>query len=835
MKFSVQAIVKALVGLLVFISAVGCSFYSHADNGVDKRMYSINVHASNAADALNALAFQTGAVMLFPYREAKTRQANSVVGDYTIQEAITLMLKDSGLSGSLTSDGAIKISDSGSQHLHKSDGGRVMNSKKNLLAATVAFFMGSGAAVVNAAEDQNQVEELNQRGIDEIIVTAQKREQRLIDVPISIATLGEQKLKDMGIDGIDKLTYAIPNLSVRSSNESEKRFVIRGVSNVRGSSALVGVYLDEVPASLSPQTQPNLQLLDVQRVEVLRGPQGTLYGQGSTGGTIRFLTNNPTFDGISGEIGSSFYTTQTGDASSEVSAIANIPVIDDTLAFRVAASYKDIGGWIDQPDVNKEDINDVQESYIRIKGLWQASEDLTVNAMIIRTRNDAGAQGYGNIKDANDTPFWRHVERDGLPLGGPEISHYTDIYNLTLNYDLGFATLTSSTSQVDFGTDPYVSSSSISQDPAVNAGRFVAGIFFEVEGFSQEFRLAGAANNNKFDWVIGAFYSDVDLAQGVESANRYSDGVFVSPVASFQTVRSSKSTAIFANVDYHLTEQITLNAGARYFEDDRTADGTFYATPKGATFDHVSPTFGLSYALSNDASVYIRVAEGFRSGGFNTINNAEDFEPEIVRTYEMGAKALLLDGRLQTEAALFYSQYLDMQDIDFSDNVPGRGVTINVGEAEIQGVEWSAQLSVSEQISVGFSGHYMDTEFIKVSERGASFDSTDVGDPINYVPKYSASFNAKFDFEGPMGAAGFTALDYSVQAGSVEITTANRRVESDTLTHLNARLGLNWESFTAELFGRNLTNENDVTNPTNFNNYTQDRPRTWGISLGYRF
>ena len=158
MKFNVQAIVKALVGLLVFISAVGCSFYSHADNDFDKRVYSINVHASNAADALNALAFQTGAVMLFPYREAKTRQANSVVGDYTIQEAITLMLKDSGLSGSLTSDGAIKISDSRSQHLKKSDGGRVMNSKKKLLASTVAFFVGGGVGVVGAQEDASAEE-----------------------------------------------------------------------------------------------------------------------------------------------------------------------------------------------------------------------------------------------------------------------------------------------------------------------------------------------------------------------------------------------------------------------------------------------------------------------------------------------------------------------------------------------------------------------------------------------------------------------------------------------------------------------------------------------------
>ena len=191
----------------------------------------------------------------------------------------------------------------------------------------------------------------------------------------------------------------------------------------------------------------------------------------------------------------------------------------------------------------------------------------------------------------------------------------------------------------------------------------------------------------------------------------------------------------------------------------------------------------------------------------------------------------MLEGRLQAEAALFYSQYEDIQDADSSVTVPGRAVTLNPGEAEMQGVEWSAQLSVSEQFSVGFSGHYMDTEFVKVS----AVSNNVVGDPINYVPKYSVAFNTRFDFEGPLGSAGFAALDYNVQDGSVEIASGNRRAESDTLTHLNVRLGLNWESFTAELFGRNLTNESDFNNPTNFNNYTQDRPRTWGVNVAYKF
>ena len=149
----------------------------------------------------------------------------------------------------------------------------------------------------------------------------------------------------------------------------------------------------------------------------------------------------------------------------------------------------------------------------------------------------------------------------------------------------------------------------------------------------------------------------------------------------------------------------------------------------------------------------------------------------------------------------------------------------------MKGVEWSAQLSVSEQFSVGFSGHYIDTEFVEVS----TVSVNDVGDPVSYVPKYSVAFNTRFDFEGPLGSEGFTGLDYNVQDGSVLISSNNFRTETDTLTHLNIRLGLNWESFSAELFGRNLTNESDFNNPTSANNFTQDRPRTWGVNVAYKF
>ncbi|ETN92764.1 hypothetical protein U062_00643 [Gammaproteobacteria bacterium MOLA455] len=795
--------------------------FHSAWTAAESRPLPFNIPSQQADAALLLFGKQADISVVYQHKLVKTYQTNQLKGEFTPQEGIRILLRGSGLKAEFKSRAHLVIT--------QNNQGNEMNSKKKILAATVGFFMGAGGSSLGLAEEVGSSEGMDWL-LEEVVVTAQKREQRLIDVPISIATLDDEKLKNMGIDGIDKLVYAVPNLSIRSTSESEKRFVIRGVSNVRGSSALVGVYLDEIPVSLSPQYQPNLQMLDIQRVEVLRGPQGTLYGQGSTGGTVRLLTKDPSFDGINGEIGSSFYTTQDGDTSSEVSAITNIPVIDDTLAFRVAASYKDVGGWIDQPDANKEDINDVETSYIRIKGLWQASDDLMVSAMVLRTRDDAGAQGFGNIKDSQDNPFWRQVERNGLPLLSTEISTYSDIYNITLNYDLGFASLTSSTSKIEFGTDPFNSSSSVNQDPLSNSGLAVIGSFVDIGGFTQEIRLQGVTDNKQLDWVVGAFYSDIDSEVGAEDFGFYVEGAGGS-FGSFDERETSESIALFASVDYHLSQQLTLTVGARYFEDDRAINGNFYAAEKSATFDHVSPTIGASFALSNDASVYVRIAEGFRSGGFNSLPDAENYQPETVRTYEVGTKALMLEGRLQAEAALFYSQYEDIQASDPSQRLPTRVVVINPGEAEMQGVEWSAQFSVSEHFSVGFSGHYMDTEFVKVS----TVSNNDVGDPIDYAPKYSVAFSTRFDFEGPLNSAGFTALDYNVQDGSVETASNNRRAESDTLTHINMRLGLNWESFTAELFGRNLTNEQDFNNPTNFNSYKQDRPRTWGVNVAYKF
>jgi len=706
-----------------------------------------------------------------------------------------------------------------------------MNSKKNLLAATVAFFMGSGAAVVSAA-DQNQVEELNQRGIDEIIVTAQKREQRLIDVPISISVLGEDDLKDSHIKDMADLAYVVPNLTITKQAGGMQRISLRGIGNVEGTSVLVGIYLDETPLSLHPAIQAGLQTIDLERVEVLKGPQGTLYGQGSSGGTIRFITKKPSFEGFHGELGGTAYTTKDGSASQEITAIANLPVVDDTLAFRIAATYKDIGGWIDHPDINKEDANDTELSNVRVKGLWQVSDPLSIEMTATRSRENAGALSQTNFGPTSDSNY-RTVVRNGFDLPSTDVDHQADIYNLTLNYDFGFATLTSSTSDMSVTNDISSLSFNILQDLDINSGGYNIGDANELDGFAQEIRLTSNESDN-WDWTVGAFYTDTEDLHTIASGGSSTDGVGVVFFTNLTVAESSETTSLFANVGYHFSEQLTLSIGTRYFEDERTFSIPLFGISEADTFDNLSSTASLSYAVADQANIYFSVAEGYRSGGFNWFSSIT-FEPETVTTYELGAKAALFNGRMTAEGALYHSEYSNYQGLSFDGDLTSI-FTLNPGEAEIQGIELSTQISITEGLTLGLSGNYTDTEFTKTSLTVPIYNQ---GDSITGIPKYSYSLNTRYNFNWSSSVSGFAYIEYNRQAGAYN--TDRRRStqvrKSSPIGQLNAKVGAEWEDFNVNLFARNLTNDmrGTIATPVLGALDSQNRPRTLGVEFTYAF
>ena len=666
--------------------------------------------------------------------------------------------------------------------------------------------------------------------LEEVVVTAQKREERLLDVPISIAVVDESTLEDAGISNLGDLSYLVPNLSVVEQSSGIQQILLRGIGNGVGSSPLVGIYLDETPVSIAHVIKINIQALDLDRVEVLRGPQGTLYGQGAVGGTVKFISNAPSFESLSGEVGIAAFNTTSGGESSEYKAIANIPVIDEVLAFRIAASYKDHGGWIDKPE--SEDANDVEQSNIHLKGLWNISENLTMNASANLFESDAGASNQTNIGDVKESRY-RSTIRNSEEYPSTNIHNEYDIYNVTLEYDFDDVKFTSSSSYIEaqYEQDSTSFSTQFLFNPTVDHDILFLDEVVELESYSQEFRFSGASE--RWAWTAGTFYADSKETVFQGSFNIYSEGDLAFPVNpnGSETYETSKSVAIFGDATYDVGENISASIGLRHFTDKREFGRGI--SKQSEEFESTTPKLAITYALSDQSSMYVSISEGFRSGGFNSGSDVS-FDPESVRSFEIGAKAMLFDRSLRLEAAVFHSKYFDYQEADF--NADTGTLIRNPGEAETEGLEWSSQWILSPNFNLGFSGNVTESEFTKASQNPAVVRE---GDPLNLVPKYSLSLFANLDFMWLKDVAGSANVVYSRQGPSSFTNRAqgivNEEDESESINVLNAQLSARWDSVDIKIFAKNIGNESRATSANLFNNYTQLRPRSVGLDLSYNF
>ena len=550
--------------------------------------------------------------------------------------------------------------------------------------------------------------------LEEVIVTAQKRAQNIMEVPTSLQTFQGEELESAGHSELALFLREVPSATM-ANNSGGGAF---NVVHMRGSGGLgqtgdgaVAYYLDEVPFVVpNNQFSPISNMFDLQRVEVLRGPQGTIWGQGSMAGTVRYLLNNPDLENFGGRVQTSWADVKDGDNSYKLNAVVNIPVVENVFGLRIAGGHETRGGYAEAPDVNREDINKEELENWRVKALWQASDSLSVNALYWHMEIE---MDYSNTLQILDPPTMSATGGiEGL-LGGE-----SDVYSLTLNWSLNNFDLVATTSSLDHVVPLLIPFSS----PAT--GNIIATQHYESETFAQEIRLV-SNGDGPLSWIAGGYYSDTNHEQRQDQF--FANSLFQSIVGIDSTQKiESETFALFGEISYELMGgKLIPLFGLRYFKDDRgmvdnsiqargidesgfgTCDPNFLPAPlkcetvvptfrTSDTFESFNPRINLSWFPGEAGMLYLNIAKGFRSGylqtlaavnvgAFEGVTTTQSLDDDAVWSYELGGKWNLLDNRLALEFAVYRAEYKDAQVLyNTQVNIP---VGVQGGDYRADGVE----------------------------------------------------------------------------------------------------------------------------------------------------
>ena len=666
---------------------------------------------------------------------------------------------------------------------------------------------------------------------DNITVTAEKREQEILDVPASITAVTGASIANQGVTNLEEIQGTIPGLSVIETGPGTQRTQIRGISSPQNLPT-VGIYLDEMPITAEGAGAGiDVRLLDLERVEVLRGPQGTLYGESSMGGTIKYVTKDPQLDALGVTFDSAYGSVKDGTATYRANAVVNIPAIEGKLGFRILAGAEHYPGWIDYPAQGVEDGNEGDSTTLRIKGLWIINDRFVASLMLQGQDTDVDDQNYA---DPDYT----------APFVLPQpLSEETRIANLVLTYDFGSVSLLSSTGYTDReGSGSF-------DFTALYVPAFPPGFIDTVEltfggesdTLSQEFRLF-SNGSKRLDWTLGAYYrkfegTNYNLTETIPNP-------FPFELFDTYTDDTTRQTALFGEAVYAFSDKFSGTIGLRYFRDKRERSSSVgqFGPPadnpdQSGTYSATSPRFVLSYRPNDDTLVYASASKGFRSGGFNLVPPGCDisntFDPETLWTYEVGTSASLNSGKFVVQGAIYYNEWSDIQTLALC---PGTFVALtdNVGKASSPGVDLQLTITPIRPLQFTLSGGFNDATYDKDSL------SHNEGDLIDYASKYNYAIAADWAFQWGQKLPGFLHADYQV-IGPFDLNFRNfgisEPLSSDKIGYLNARLAMTIGVFQLSVYGQNLLDDNGAISPAipfgGVPSAVRPRPLTVGFGLGF--
>ena len=708
---------------------------------------------------------------------------------------------------------------------------------------------------------------LEVRVAESVTVTAMKREESILDTPVSVAAPTEEVLRERGVDSLEGIAQNVAGFAVQNLGPGQNQVSMRGVSSGQiardqpGVKEGVGAYLDESVISLSLFT-PDIDLFDMNRVEVLRGPQGTLFGSGSESGTVRYITNQPELGAtrIFGELAGS--TISGGNQGGNAKVGINVPM-GSTAALRLVGYYDRFGGYTDavQPDLSiKKNVNTGDRTGVRAAVEIAPNDRLTITPRAVYQKVTMDGWNRTDLYNILGNPFT--TTRPAVNLGERQIFTQIDepfndkffLGDVNVKYNFGDLTLTSVTSythrDIDVVRDAGALTSSITGGsfglpPSVYNLNSPLDDATKANGWTQEVRLSGGKNESRFNWVAGGFYGN--------SRRAYRQNLLVAgyealePSGPFKNTRTfaPKDILFYSDLSYKLdqfalfgegtlavTEKFKVTAGLRYYhfsEDKKQVfDGLFGADshglpqsqPGSAKADGVAPRFIATYKLTEATNLNAQVSKGFRLGGVNdplnvnlctdqdlvTFGGRETWKDETAWNYEIGSKSRLLGGRGYFNASVFYVDINDLQATVTAGSCSSR-VIFNVPKARSIGGELELGAALNEHFDFSMSGSYNDATL------RSTLTSTDAhgvvsivsgiqsGKRLPSVPKFQAALAATYQQPVAQDFNGYFTATYN------HVGSRFTQVGDDLLGQLNLL------SFGANAIGGPLTQSTFLYNP----------------------
>jgi iron complex outermembrane receptor protein len=820
-----------------------------------------DIPAQKLSTALVEFSRQAKAPVVSSTPDVERFDSPGVIGRMSLKEALKALLQGTGLDIRATESGAIAVGSFGAR-IRATDGGPADPTRMAQLSpdaqAAGTQSSATGAPIQGAGPERP--------ALSEIIVTAEKREERLQDVPASVTAVAADDLVSSNELRLQDYYTTIPGLSLVSNGSGGNILSIRGITTGGQASPTVGIVVDDVPFGTSTAltyrvAAPDIDPSELARVEVLSGPQGTLYGASSIGGLVKFVTVDPSMDAVSGRVEAGTSGVYSGaELGYTARAAINVP-LSDTLAIRASAFTRRDPGYIEgeylgTPPLKLDGINETTVDGGRLSALWRPSQDWSVKLSALFQYTDADGTSDVTLPSIGDLVQQLYVR--GAHGYTDEIQSYAG----TVTGNIGAFKLVSITG---FNSDHFHQVLDLSNYPFVSAE---SDALYGVSGgqvdeqrltqkFSQELRLSSSWSD-RLDGLLGLFYTHEntpthDIYQAVNPATLSIPGLLYDDP--YPTTYAEY--AVFGDVTFHFTDRFDLQLGARESQNKQSYTETlsgpaipdFYGLPsplvnppvhtKDNAFTYlITP----SYKWSPDLMTYVRVASGYRPGGPNPtcilFSIPCHFEPDKTVNYELGMKGEVLDHRLSFDAAAYYIDWKDVQ-LQVYNLAQTASFFTNASTAKSQGLELSAQAKPTNDLKLSAWVAWDDAQLTANMPAGGLLAGNS-GDPLPYSSRFSGNLSAEqqFAITGELNGFAAGAVSY-VGRRSSDFTAAPSlpRLELPSYVLTNLRAGLRWDSWTATLFLNNVADQRGEisggTVPQTTVVYIQ--PRTVGLLLSKSF